>query len=230
MIAHPKIHLSAVRLRSEKTTNFSPPGLFRPGSSGSTRREQGQVRTGAGGILGPSHNSFSQVQGRVQCEEASRRPLFLASPAGQGPLSGVPYGMDKDKVKAARPRSGSLTEGRGTPARGRRSSTSMTQELLDEESRMARLAASAADKAAAHQRKMTDNVSRSRTPSPGGAGELLSGPRVPPRLLSSRRRRVPQRGRRRWTPGSLRRSCPGPRRRTSTSSCRSPGGKGARYR
>ncbi len=103
----------------------------------------------------------------------------LASPAGQGPLSGVPCGMDKDKVKADRPRSGSLTEGRGTPARNRRSSTSTTQELQDEESRMARLAATAADKAAAHQRKMTDYVSRSRTPSPVGAGELGSGPRDP---------------------------------------------------
>ena len=89
--------------------------------------------------------------------------------------------LDKIKSnKATRSRSGSLSEGTsaaGSSSRPRTLTTTST-DLQGEAARMAQVAGTAADKAAAHQRKMTDYVGR-RVPSPapsGGAGELPSGP------------------------------------------------------
>ena len=56
------------------------------------------------------------------------------------------------------------------------SATATTKDLCEESNKMQALAKKAADKAAAHQRKMTDYVA---VASPGGAGELGSGPRDP---------------------------------------------------
>ena len=80
---------------------------------------------------------------------------------------------EKVKPKSTRSRSGSLSEGTGARMRTR-SMTSTTSELQEEPARMAQVAAAAADKAARHQKKMTDYVGRQESPS--GAGELPPGP------------------------------------------------------
>ncbi len=77
--------------------------------------------------------------------------------------------------RTVRSRSGSLSEG-STRTRGRpRTLTTVSTELQAESGRMEQVAAAASEKAAAHQRKMTDYLGR-QVPPPSGAGELPSGP------------------------------------------------------